>query len=257
MRPILPRHLVLSTPPSATLQSGVVFPAQPVIQLRDRSGRDVARAGFAVTAAIASGGGVLGGTLTVETNGSGQAVFTDLTISGTLGARTLQFTATDLTPATSGALDLTAGPAIQLVITTQPSPTAQSGIPIPQQPVVQLRDAVGNDVAQSGVSVAVDVATGSGGLGPPGSVATNGTGQAVFGGITITGTVGPRTLRFTATGLVPDTSTVIDLRAGLVKLLVITRQPSAPRTVVSRWDRSRSCSCGIPWAMTCSKAASP
>ena len=158
MRPILPRHLVLSTPPSATLQSGVVFPAQPVIQLRDRSGRDVARAGFAVTAAIASGGGVLGGTLTVETNASGQAVFTDLTISGTLGARTLQFTATDLTPVTSGALDLTAGPASQLVITTQPSPTAQSGIPIPQQPVVQLRDAVGNDVAQSGVSVAVDVA---------------------------------------------------------------------------------------------------
>ena len=64
MRPILPRHLVLSTPPSATVQSGVAFPAQPVIQLRDRSGRDVARAGFAVTAAIGSGGGVLGGTLT-------------------------------------------------------------------------------------------------------------------------------------------------------------------------------------------------
>ena len=226
MRPILPRYLALSTPPSPTVQSGVVFPAQPVIQLRDRSGRDVARAGFAVTAAIASGGGALGGTLTVETNGSGQAVFTDLTISGTVGARTLQFTATDLTPATSGALDLTAGPASQVVITTQPSPTAQSGIPIPQQPVVQLRDAVGNDVSQSGVSVAVDVATGSGGLGPPGSVATNGAGQAVFSGLTITGTVGPRTLRFTATGLIPDTSTVIDLRAGLVKQLVITRQPS-------------------------------
>src|SRR5256885_9594099 len=88
MRPILPRYLALSTPPSATVQSGVVFPAQPVIQLRDRSGRDVARAGFAVTAAIASGGGALGGTLTVETNGSGPAVFTDPTISGTVWART-------------------------------------------------------------------------------------------------------------------------------------------------------------------------
>jgi len=47
-----------------------------------------------VMASIASGGGSVGGTTSVNTNGSGIATFSNLSISGTPGPRTLRFTAT-------------------------------------------------------------------------------------------------------------------------------------------------------------------
>src|SRR5439155_1639743 len=111
---------------------------------RDASGNPASQAGVTVTAAIATGGGTLGGTLTATTNGSGVASFTNLAITGAAGDRTLSFSATGLTAATSGTITITAGTATQLTVTTQPSATAQSGVAFAQQPVVQLRDAGGN-----------------------------------------------------------------------------------------------------------------
>jgi len=59
------------------------------------------------------GGGTLGGTLTAATNGSGVAGFTNLAITGRRD-RTLSFTATGLTNATSTTVTITAGAASQL-----------------------------------------------------------------------------------------------------------------------------------------------
>src|SRR2546422_528703 len=98
------------------------------------------QAGVVVTAAIATGGGTLGGTLTATTLGSGVASFTNLAISGAVGDRTLSFSATGFVSVTSGPVSVTAGTATQLTLTTQPSATAQSGVAFAQQPVVQLRD---------------------------------------------------------------------------------------------------------------------
>src|SRR5205807_1202178 len=111
---------------------------------------------------MASGGGTLGGTLTATTNGSGVASFTNLAITGAAGDRTLTFSATGLTSATSGTITITAGAATQLSLTTQPSSAAQSGVAFAQQPVIQLRDASGNPVSQSGVTVTAAIATGGG-----------------------------------------------------------------------------------------------
>src|SRR5438046_114757 len=129
----------ITTQTSATAQSGVAFAQQPVVQLRDASGNAVSEAGVTVTAAIATGGGTLGGTLTAATNGSGVASFTNLAITGAAGDRTLSFSATGLTAATSGTITITAGAATQLSITTQPSSSAQRGVAYSPQPVVQLR----------------------------------------------------------------------------------------------------------------------
>src|SRR5207247_2421769 len=128
-------------------------------------GNAVSQAGVTVTAAIATGGGTLGGTLTAATNGSGVASFTNLTITGTAGDRTLSFSATGLTVATSGTITVTAGTATQLTLTTQPSSTAQSGVVFAQQPVARRRDGVGNAVSQAGVTVTAAIATGGGTLG--------------------------------------------------------------------------------------------
>ena len=57
-----PTQLVLTTPPSSTVTSGAVFPAQPVLELRDVNGNRVTTSSLAVTAARASGSATLGGT---------------------------------------------------------------------------------------------------------------------------------------------------------------------------------------------------
>src|SRR5207249_4648386 len=156
-------QLTLTTQPSATAQSGVAFAQQPVVQLRDGAGNAVSQAGVTVTAAIATGGGTLGGTLTVATNGSGVATFTNLSLSGTAGDRALTFSATGLTPTISGTITVGAGVATQLTLTTQPSATAQGGVAFARQPVVQLRDGAGNAVSQAGVTVTATIASGPGG----------------------------------------------------------------------------------------------
>src|SRR5439155_809960 len=155
-------QLTLTTEPSPTAQSGVPFAQQPVAQLRDGAGNAVSQAGVTVTAAIATGGGSLSGTATAETVAVGVASFTNLSISGTAGDRTLSFSATGLTQAVSGTITVSAGAASQLTLTTQPSATAQGGVAFARQPVVQLRDGAGNAVSQARVTVTATIAAGAG-----------------------------------------------------------------------------------------------
>ena len=221
-----PTNLAITTQPSTSAASGAVFVQQPVIQLRDAGGNAVSQADVAVTAAIATGDGTLGGTATATTNADGVATFAGLSITGTAGDRTLTFTATDLTAATSGTITITAGAATALAITTQPSTSAASGAVFAQQPVIQLQDASGNAVSQADVAVTAAIATGDGTLGGTATATTNADGVATFAGLTITGTAGDRTLTFTATDLTAATSDTITITAGAATALAITTQPS-------------------------------
>src|SRR5207245_1167964 len=164
----------------------------------------------------------LSGTVTVTTNASGAATFTNLAITGTVGARTGRVTCTGLAAVTSGAVNVTAGAATQLAITTPPSSTVQSGIAFPQQPVLQLQDAAGNPVSQSGTAVTAAIATGGGTLGGTVTVTTTASGTATFTNLAITGTVGARTLSFAAPGLTAVTSGMVTVTAGAAAQLAIT-----------------------------------
>lgn len=223
--PPVPARLSLVTPPAATAQSGVALLQQPLVQLADRHGRSIRLGGVLVTVSIATGGGTIGGVTSIPSDSAGRAVFTDLTISGLVGPRTLQFSSTGLTVAMSGTILVTPGPPSQLVLTTEPADAAQSGIPFARQPVVQLRDAAGNDAPLSGVAVAPSIVGGGGGLAPVAPVPTNAAGQAVFTALAITGTVGTWTLRFSAANLTPTTSAAIALSPGPASRLVVTGQP--------------------------------
>ena len=204
-------QLTITTQPSATAPSGVVFAQQPSVKLRNASGVAVAQSGLAVTAAIASGGGTLGGTVTATTNASGVATFSNLSITGTAGSRTLRFSSGSLIAATSNAIAVSApAAATQLTITTQPSASATSGVAFAQQPAVQLRDASNNAIAQSGVAVTAAIATGIGTLGGTTAATTNSNGVATFSGLSITGS-GSSTLRFSATGLTSATSATVSV----------------------------------------------
>jgi hypothetical protein len=203
-----PTQLSITTQPSDTAANGAVFSRQPIVQLRDAFGNPVAQSGVAVTVAIAIGSGTLGGTTTVTTNPSGAATFGDLAITGTTGNRTLQFSASGLTPATSGTITIIAGPAALLSITVQPSAISFYGVPFLQQPVVQLRDASGNPVATAGISITAALNSGAGTLGGTLTVSTNNTGTATFTNLVITG-IGTHTIKFTSGSLIQAISVSI------------------------------------------------
>ena len=214
-------QLAIVTQPSASAQSGVAFAAQPAVRLQDVSGNNVSQSGVSVGAAIASGGGTLGGTTPIATNGSGIATFAGLSITGLIGDRTLDFTSTSLTSVTSTTINVTAGPATQLVMVTEPSASAQNGVAFATQPAVRLRDSAGNDVSQLAVSVGTAIASGGGTLGGTTPITTNGSGVATFAGLSITGTIGNRTLQFTSGGLTSVTSTTINVTPGGATQIVL------------------------------------
>jgi len=204
-------QLAITRQPSPSAASGVAFAQQPVIQLRDAAGNAVSQLGHTVTVVIATGGGTLNGTTNVVTNAGGVATFTGLSITGTIGDRTLSFDVPSLTGATSSTITLTPSAATRLTITTQPSALATSGVAFAQQPVIQLRDAAGNPVSDVGVVVTAAIVTGGGMLGGTLTASTNASGVATFFNLSITGTAGSRTLNFSATGLAGATSTTITL----------------------------------------------
>ena len=191
-------QLTITTQPSATAQNGVPFPQQPAVQVTDASGNPVS--GVMVTSAIASGGGTLGGTVTATSDASGVAAFSDLSISGTIGSRTLGFTASGLPAVTSNTIDVTAGPATQLVIVQQPSSTVTHGQQFAQQPILQLLDAGGNAVVGASVTAAMNSAFGSGKLQGGRTVTTDVAGLATFTDLKID-KAGFYTLKFSSGGL--------------------------------------------------------
>ena len=220
-------RLAVATQPSASARSGITFPAQPAVQLQDAFGNAVAQSGVAVTAAIAGGAGALGGTATASTDAAGLATFAGLSISGTAGAYTLGFTAAGLADAASGAIALAPGNPAALLVATQPSATAQSGIAFPVQPAVQLHDASGNAVSQAGVTVTASIASGGGTLGGATSATTDAGGRVTFAGLAISGTAGQRTLAFASSGLAGAASAAVDVVAGAPASLSVTTQPSS------------------------------
>src|SRR6185312_5317710 len=113
-------RVAITTQPSATATSGAVFAQQPVVQLTTSNGAAAGQPGVAVTAEIATGGGTLGGTVTAMTNANGTAAFTNLSITGSTGPRTLAFSAAGLSSATSNAVNVTSAPSGDSTLASEP-----------------------------------------------------------------------------------------------------------------------------------------
>ena len=116
--------LAVRTQPPATATVGTTFASQPVIQLRDASGNEVAQVSVSVTAAVASGGGTLGGTTTRVTDGSGRATFTDLRINGAVGSHTLIFAAGGYTSVASQPIEVQRASSATRIDGDTPEPSA-------------------------------------------------------------------------------------------------------------------------------------
>jgi adhesin/invasin len=208
-------RLTITTQPSATAQSSVPFAQQPRLQVRDANGNPVRQAGLAITASIASGpvGATLTGDPTVPTDANGLATFQNLGIGGSGGTYTLNFGGAGLSGVTSNGITVAAGAATHLTLVTQPSSTAQSGVVLAQQPVVQLLDASNNPAAQAGVPVTAAIASGGGTLGGTVTRSTGSDGRATFTDLSISGSAGTRTLVFFSGSLAAVTSGPIAVSA--------------------------------------------
>ena len=226
-----PTAIAIVTQPSATAQSGIAFTTQPVVQLLDASNNAAAVSGIAISAAILNGGGTLGGTATQITNAAGQAIFTDLSITGTPGPRTLRFTGTGLSGATSSIIEVTASAVPTLQVTTQPASSAVSGVAFTQQPVLLRKDANGAGVP--GATVTAKIGSGPAGASLTGATAmTDAAGVATFSGLAITGQAGTYSLTFESDGLSAVSGAITLIRVP-TRLVLATAPSTTPASGIA------------------------
>jgi galactose oxidase-like protein len=201
-------HLLIATQPSASAATGAPLARQPVLRVLDGAG-DPLGAGIEVTASVQ--GADLGGTTAVPSDASGTVTFTDLALSGSEGSYQLTFSAPDVAPVQSTAIDLSAPAAGgTLVIATQPSASAENGVALARQPVIKLRDQAGAPVA-AGVPVSVQVQGAT--LTGTTSVQTDAAGEAAFTDLALTGAGGTYKLTFGAPDFPSVDSDPIELEA--------------------------------------------
>ncbi|MFN0181960.1 MAG: hypothetical protein ACKVZ0_24420 [Gemmatimonadales bacterium] len=121
-------------------------------------------------------------------------------------------------------------------VVAQPGATAASGALLTPAPAVALIDASGARVSARGVSIRVTLASGSGTLAGTLEARTDAEGKTVFEDVRIRGPVGPKTLRFSAVGLVSAASNSVELVAGAAASMVVdagNNQTAAAGTAVA------------------------
>ena len=216
--------LSITTQPSGTAQAGQALVQQPVVRVLDQYGNNVLQAGLAVSAAIATGNPALLGTATINTDANGIATFTNLAIGGTTGPRTLGFSVSGLTSATSSAIIVSEGAPGTLTVVTEPSQT-RANEAITPAPSVRLTDAYGNVLASQTVQVALTPGSaGSFVEASTTSVVTDATGLATFSNLKVDKAFSPYQLEFRI-GAVTVLSRQFAVIGGAPTRLAMAQQP--------------------------------
>ena len=236
--------LEITVQPSPTVQSGAVLGRQPVIQVTDESGNPADQPGVAILATLSSGPA---GTLqraSATTNSSGLATFSGLSLSGLMGEYRLSFSAAALAGVASDPILVAAGPPSQIALITSPSPDARSRVPLSPQPSIQLQDASGNPVVQSGVEVRASITSGDGTLAGQTAVLTNDQGRADYADLAIVGAPGARTLRFASADPASDVPSGTITLPNVAAVSVLSAPP--PSSVVA----GSTLTAPVSWTLT-------
>ena len=218
-------QLVFATSPSAQAASGAPLSVQPILNTGDSGGNLVTSATGTVTASVTSGTATLSGATATITNGV--ATFTNLTITGSAGTVTLQFSSSGLSPISSASITL-AGTPTKLAISTAPSTSAGTGIALVTQPIISIQDSSNHVNTAATGTVTASVTSGTATL--SGATATITNGAATFTNLTINGSPGNVVLTFSSGSLTSVASSTIALGAGAAATLLITSQPSLSAT---------------------------
>ncbi len=213
--------LVVSVQP-AGVASGTVMSTQPVVEVRDAADNVVTTATPVVTAALASGGGTLNGTVSV-TAVQGIARFTDLSLSGTIGPKALQFSSSVLALVQSASFTLQAGAPVAVQVVVNPL-TLRSGLASATPLTVALTDLSFNVVPLAGRRIVTRVSSGVGVTLISGTTAiTDAQGRASFPNLIVTGAASTRSLTVTADSTASPGSASIALVGGRPRSLAFER----------------------------------
>jgi hypothetical protein len=187
-------QLVIAREPSAHAISGAPLVQQPIVRLDDGTGEALG-SGIPVTASVEHA--ALTGTITVKSDEYGEVAFTNLALSGSDGSYALTFSAPGVTGVRSGAITLATASADQrqLVITTQPSNSAQGGVAFAQQPVLRVESGDGQPL---GAGIAVTASVTGATLAGAVTVQSDASGEVRFGDLALVGGDGVYHLTFSA-----------------------------------------------------------
>lgn len=227
-------QLVYTTQPSDGT-GGVALPTQPVVTARDASNNTVADYSGTVNLSIRSGTGTAGAVLSGCTGAlvNGVTRFSGCAIDRS--GSNYQLRATDRTlTADSSNVDISAGPAAQLVFTSQPGGGATGGSAFPNQPVVTARDAGGNTATSYAGTVTLSITDRTG---TAGATLTNCSGSRRSGVTTFSsceidrvGTAYQLHAEDRALGLTSSDSSAFNVIVGSTSALVFSTQPGGGAT---------------------------
>jgi hypothetical protein len=208
--PAAASQLVFTQQPTSTSAGSALTPAIAV-QLRDPFGNNVPATGVTVTMSLSTGTGVLSGTVAQPTNASGLASFPDLSVN-LAGAKNISAASAGLTSATSTAFTIFPGPATSLVFVQQPT-NALPNVAISPAVTVQIQDNFGNNISALGVSINMNLTSGTGTLAGTTIRTTNASGLASFNDLSVNLT-GTKNITASSAGLASATSAAFTIAAG-------------------------------------------
>jgi adhesin/invasin len=224
LQPGPPAQLALVVVPSSTARSRVALATQPVVQVQDASGNSIAQAGIQIAASITGGAATVGGTTVVATGADGRASFTDLSIIGSPGQKTLSFSGGS--PPLEGVdANVTLPNVASIVLQTPPPSSAQVGSVISAAPSWTLLDPSGQPVADAPVTFAA-----SAGQVLPGSTTSDINGLVQVQTWTLGTTAGEQQVEVTAVESGTSSQALVQATAGPASQIVkISGEPqSAP-----------------------------
>jgi adhesin/invasin len=231
-------RLAFTVAPPATAASGVPLSPQPVLQLQDAGGSDIAREGVVVTAQISTGGGSMVGGTSSTSDVGGRVAFADLAIRGSPGTRRLIFAADGFASVT-GSVSLDVGAPASIEATAGSEQAAAVATAVATPPAVVVRDEDGNLLG--GIPVTFKVTGGDGSLDGANPV-TGSDGVAIVGGWTLGKRVGANTLEATLSGLDVSGSPVVFTATGTPGPVTAGKSQvsAAPATITASGGSSRS-----------------
>jgi adhesin/invasin len=209
-----------------TGQAGTPLASALVVQVLDAGDNPVS--GVPVTWTVGSGSGSVS-PASATTGADGQAS-TTWTLGPGTGSQRVTASAPGAGSVRFDATSTVGAPSV-LGLVTQPSATAQAGVPFARQPVVQVRDAAGNPVVPvPGVTVTAAIATGAGDLFGTATQTTGTDGRATFTNLGIGAATGAHSLIFAAGGLTSVTSSTIDVGPAETSTRITSDEPDSSAT---------------------------
>lgn len=230
-----PAAVAINAGEGQSTQVGTFVPAAPAVKVTDASGNGVAGVNVTFTAVTPGSqvqiGAATATSLSTTTNLAGIAS-AGWQVSTTAGTQTMSVTAGALagSPLTFHAT-ATSATAVKMTVLSGTPASVTVGAPIATPVLVQITDAFGNAVSQTGVNIQATATVQPSNQTFGGSATTNASGVASIALGTFSGQIGAATITFVSGGLSPNTTGSFPVTAGAASKLVVAVQP--PNTTVS------------------------